>query len=44
MLVASTSMVEINRLAQLARMFDMKDLGAAKTNLGHGNTQRQERW
>jgi hypothetical protein len=30
MLVASTSMVEINRLAQLVRTFVMKDLGAAK--------------
>jgi len=38
MLVASTSMAENNGLAQFARMFDMKVLGAAKTNLGHGNT------
>ena len=30
MLVARTSMVEINRLAQLVRMFVMKDLGATK--------------
>ena len=30
MLVAITSMYEINRLAQLFRMFDMKELGAAK--------------
>jgi hypothetical protein len=34
MLVASTSMFEINRLAQLVRMFDMKDLGATKQILG----------
>ena len=35
MLVASKNMVEINRLkAQLARAFDMKDLGAAKQILG----------
>jgi hypothetical protein len=35
MLVTSKSMVEINRLkAQLARAFDMKDLGAAKQILG----------
>jgi hypothetical protein len=44
MLVERTSMVEINRLAQLVRTFDMKDIGAAKTNIGHGNTQRHERW
>jgi hypothetical protein len=44
MLVASISIVEINRLAQLVRTFVMKDLGAAKINLGHGNTQRQEIW
>jgi hypothetical protein len=31
-------MVKINRLALLARMFMVKDQGAAKTNLGHGNT------
>jgi hypothetical protein len=42
--VASTSMVAIDKLAQLVRTFDMKDLGAAKTNLGHGNTQIHERW
>jgi hypothetical protein len=30
MLVASTSMFEINRLTQLVRMFEMKDLGVAK--------------
>ena len=31
MLIASKSMVEINRLeTQLARTFDMKDLGAVK--------------
>ena len=31
MLIVSTSMDEINRLkAQMARTFDMKDLGAAK--------------
>jgi len=30
MLVASTSMVTINGLAQLAWTFEMKDLGAAK--------------
>jgi hypothetical protein len=40
MLVASTNMVEVNRLAQLVRMFVMKDLGATKINLGHGNTSR----
>jgi ATP-binding cassette subfamily B (MDR/TAP) protein 1 len=35
MLVASKSMVEIKRLkAQLARMFDIKDLGTVKTILG----------
>ena len=35
MLVASKSMFEINRLkAQLARTFDMKDLGAANQILG----------
>jgi hypothetical protein len=34
MLVASTSMFEINRLAQLVRTFDMKDLGATKQILG----------
>ena len=35
MLIASKSMVEINRLkAQLARTFDMKDLGVAKLILG----------
>ena len=35
MLVASKSMVEINRLkTQLARAFDMKDLGEAKQILG----------
>ena len=34
-LVTSKSMEEINRLkAQLSRMFDMKDLGAAKHILG----------
>jgi hypothetical protein len=30
MLFASTSMYEINRLARLVRMFDMKDLGEKK--------------
>jgi hypothetical protein len=44
MLVASTSMVEISRLARLVRTFDMKGLGATKTKLEHRNTQRQERW
>jgi hypothetical protein len=44
MLVASTRMVEVNRLAQLVRTFVMKDMGADKINLGHGNTQRQEIW
>jgi hypothetical protein len=35
MLIASKSMVEINRLkAQMARTFDMKDLGATKQILG----------
>jgi hypothetical protein len=34
MLVASTSMFEINRLAQLVRMFEMKDLGVEKQILG----------
>ena len=35
MLIASKSMVEINRLkAQLARTFDMKDLGETKLILG----------
>jgi hypothetical protein len=35
MLVASKSMVEINKLkVQLARTFDMKDLGATKQILG----------
>ena len=35
MLVASKSMAEINKLkAQLARTFDMKDLGVAKQILG----------
>ena len=35
MLVASKSMVDISRLkAQLARTFDMKDLGAARQILG----------
>ena len=35
MLVASKSMVKINRLkAQLARAFDMKDLGVEKQILG----------
>jgi hypothetical protein len=38
MLVARKSMIEINRLSQLFMMFDMKDLGEAKKNLGHGNT------
>jgi hypothetical protein len=42
--VSSKSMVEINRLDQLARTLDMKDLGATKTNIGHGNIQRLERW
>jgi hypothetical protein len=44
MLVASTSMVEVNRLAQVVRTFVMKDLGETKINLGHGNTQRQVIW
>jgi hypothetical protein len=44
MLVESTSMFEINKLAQLVRMFDMKDLGTTKTNLGNGNTPRREGW
>jgi hypothetical protein len=30
MLVSSTSMYEINRLSQLVRMFDIKDLGETK--------------
>ena len=34
MLVASTSMFEINRLAQLVRTFNMEDLGVAKQILG----------
>jgi hypothetical protein len=35
MLLASRSIIEINRLkAQMARMFDMKDLGEAKQILG----------
>ena len=35
MLIVSKSMVEINKLkAQMARAFDMKDLGAAKQILG----------
>jgi hypothetical protein len=34
MLVASTSMFEINRLAQLVRTFEMKDLGVEKQILG----------
>jgi hypothetical protein len=34
MLVASTSMFEINRLAQLVKTSDMKDLGVAKQILG----------
>jgi hypothetical protein len=40
----SKRMVKISRLAQLARMFMVKDQGATKTNLGHGNTKMQERW
>jgi hypothetical protein len=44
MLVASTSMFEINKLAKLVRTFVMKDLGADKINRGHGNTQRHEIW
>jgi hypothetical protein len=44
MFVASTSMVENSRLAQLAKTFDMKDLGVTKTNLGDGNAKRQKRW
>jgi hypothetical protein len=43
MIVSRTRMFEISWLALLARMFDMKDLVEAKTNLGHGNMQRWER-
>jgi rRNA processing protein Gar1 len=34
MLVARTNMSEINRLAQLVRTFDMKDIGVVKQILG----------
>jgi hypothetical protein len=34
MLVARTSMFEINRVAQLVRNFEMKDIGVAKQILG----------
>jgi hypothetical protein len=44
MLVARTNMFEINKLDQLVRMFNMKDLGVAKHNIGNGNTQRREIW
>jgi hypothetical protein len=44
MLVARKFMVKINRLkAQLAREFDMKDLGTTKQILGI-EIQRQEKW
>ena len=48
MLVASKSMFEINRLkAQLARTFDMKDLGAANQILGmqiHKDRKNDKLW
>ena len=44
MLVARTSMVEINRLAQLVRTFVMKRYRRRKINLGHGNTNKQKIW
>eukprot|EP01018_Ginkgo_biloba_P031117 Gb_21340 [translate_table: standard] len=48
MLVASKSTIEINRLkAQLARTFDMKDLGAAKQILGieiHRDRKHGKMW
>ena len=44
MLVASKNMVKINRLkAQMARMFDMKDLGAARQILGMEIFRRHRR-
>ena len=48
MLVASKSMAEINKMkAQLARMFDMKDLGAEKQILGieiHRDKEHSKIW
>eukprot|EP00253_Pinus_taeda_P022622 PITA_22622 len=41
MLIVRKSMEDINRLkVELYRTFDMKDLGAKKTYLGHGDTHR----
>ena len=45
MIIVSKTMDKINRLkAQLARTFDMKDLGSAKQILGSEITQRQNKW
>jgi len=41
MLVASTSMVKINMLAQLAWTYEMKDLGAAKQSWAWMYTKRE---
>jgi hypothetical protein len=45
MLLARKIITEINRLkAQMVRTFDMKDLGATRQILGHGDIQRQKGW